>query len=208
MLFNSDCFEKFILKSHFQKHFFVNSKLKNVLDTHESKISEYLSYCILSEFIDNGYEVPVNENSVPMADVDKIFDENGRNILNIFNSKKTWDIDVLVGDSKKRIIYNIEIKYNQAIINLNKFAKEIRKKKEDTLRGKLIKAKRREDILSENIEAVLNFLNIKTTSQDDFKVKTIVVSIKPDPFLKKASKELELQYDYWGSFISKIKNGL
>ena len=207
MIFTTNYFENMMSCEHFVDIYYKSEELNKIskaLGPISNRFSTYVSYCVLDKFISKGYIVPFNENSIPMAEIKSILNSNGINILNKSKDKTYGDIDVLAADIKKKIIYNIEIKCNKPMIDLCRIKPGKKEEQVNKMKKRLEKAIIREKILKENQEAVLRFLNIDNLNSDNFEFKTIVISTKVDPFLKEATKLLNIEYEDWSNFICKI----
>lgn len=204
MMYNSACFEQFLLKKHFEEYYLkylddgIKESVKNKLKNIESKISTYLSYIILDKLIINNYKVP-NAKNGPIAEINSIVIKKNNKTINILkNGRDYGDIDVLALDEKNKQILNIELKHFKPLIEMN----ELNDRYKITDRQKYIKkARTREKILQDNIEDVVEFL--KGDKSLKYKVRTIIVSPRPDYWLM---KDNSIEYLSWFDIIQKIEN--
>lgn len=205
--YNSNCFEKMVLKKHFFSYLVVNladsqkKEFREMLNKHEEKSSSFLAYALLDEFCANGYIVP-KCGKKPMAEIKSIVkvmeDKKQKNILNDKESK--GDIDVLAANHEKKEIYNIEIKYYQPLEDTGEIYSI---KKENGRKKDIIKSLRREQILYDNMEVVLRFLGLDSCETEKYKIRTIFVTPRPDYWLKKEKQGIEY-YD-WVEILDEIK---
>lgn len=206
-VYNSNCFEKIVLKKHFINY--VDSNLQDsqkvefgkMLDKHEEKLSSFLAYALLDEFSVNGYVVPKcgDEPIAEIKSINKVMeDKKQRNILN--DGKNKGDIDVLAADLKKKEIYNIEIKYYQPLGDIGEMYSV---KKEDERSKNIVNPIRREQILYDNMEAVLGFLRLDPWEADKYKIRTIFVTPRPDYWLKK--EKYDIEYYEWVEIVDGIR---
>lgn len=172
-----------------------------MLDKHEEKLSSFLAYALLDEFSVNGYVVPKcgDELIAEIKSINKVMeDKKQRNILN--DGKNKGDIDVLAADLKKKEIYNIEIKYYQPLGDIGEMYSV---KKEDERSKNIVNPIRREQILYDNMEAVLGFLRLDPWEADKYKIRTIFVTPRPDYWLKK--EKYDIEYYEWVEIVDGIR---
>lgn len=206
-VYNSNCFEKIVLKKHFLNYLAFGledsqkAEFEKKLDKHEEKLSSFLAYALLDEFCVNGYIVP-KCGEEPMAEITSIIkvmeDKKQKNILN--DGENKGDIDVLAADQEKKEIYNIEIKYYQPLGDIGEMFSV---KKENERNTNIVKPIRREQILYDNMEAVLRFLGLDPCEADKYKIKTIFVTPRPDYWLKKEKQNIG--YYEWVEMLDGIR---
>lgn len=206
-VYNSNCFEKIVLKKHFFNYlaFGLEDSQKvefgKKLDKHEEKLSSFLAYALLDEFCVNGYIVP-KCGEEPMAEITSIIktmeDKKQKNILN--DGENKGDIDVLAADQGKKEIYNIEIKYYQPLEDIGEMYSV---KKEDERNKNIVKAIHREQILYDNLEVVLHFLGLDPCEANQYKIRTIFVTPRPDYWLKKEKQNIA--YYEWVEMLEGIR---
>lgn len=209
-VFNSNCFEKIVLKKHFLNYLVFSledsQKLEfgRMLNKHEEKLSSFLAYALLDEFYINGYFVPICGEG-PMAEITSIIkvmeDKKQKNILK--DGEDKGDIDVLAADQEKKEIYNIEIKYYQPLGELREMYSV---KKENERNKNIVKPLRREQILYDNMEVVLRFLGLDPCEAEIYRIRTIFVTPRPDYWLKKEKQGIE--YYEWVEMLDGIRKKL
>lgn len=206
-VYNSNCFEKIILKKHFINYLDFNledsqkEEFRKKLDRHEEKLSSFLAYALLDEFCVNGYIVPKcgEEPIAEITSINKVMeDKKQKNILN--DGENKGDIDVLVADPEKKEIYNVEIKYYQPLEYIGEMYSV---KKEDERKKNIIKPIRREQILYDNMEVVLRFLGLNPCEAGKYKIRTIFVTPRPEYWLKKEKQGIE--YYEWVEMLDGIR---
>lgn len=206
-VFNSNCFEKMVLKKHFFEYLAVGledsqrAEFGRALDKYEEKLSSFLAYVLLDEFCVNDYIVP-KCGEEPMAEITSIIkvmeDKNQKNILK--DGENKGDIDVLVADPEKKEIYNIEIKFYQPLENAREMYSV---KKEDERNKNIVNPLRREQILCKNMDAVLHFLELDPCEAEKYRIRTIFVTPRPDYWLKKERPGVE--YYEWAEMLDGIR---
>ena len=204
LCWNISCFQKFLLRNQFTEMYFKTlsikdiDKLKKQIRKTESKISTYLAYVIAEQMWNNGYCVPQN-NGIPLAEIHCIITHQGGKSINLLKSDKDYgDIDVLAADSTKKQIYNIELKYFKPLINLKDLGDNYKVSDRDKY---IKKAQERENIIRENMSAVLALL--EENENMNYTVRTIVVSPRPDYWLKTCDS---VEYMDWVDFLNRIRN--
>lgn len=202
--FNCSCFEKFMLRRHFVEYYSAllntNEKdnLNRELSKYEADISTYLSYVIAEQLHLNGYKLPM-KNNCPCVEVSSIVVKNQLNLLKNKNGT-LGDIDVLALDEMKKEIYNIEIKYYKPLQKLREINSE---NKINEREKNLVTPQKRASILAENINYVVEFLGGQVTDGDEYKVRTILLTPRPDYWLLTDSKDIE--YYTWIDFINNVE---
>ncbi|MDB2072171.1 hypothetical protein ABHA39_10870 [Clostridium paraputrificum] len=196
---NVSSFEKFANSGHYIEMFKEGINTNKCLSS-QQKLSSYLAYVIADKLINNGYKLPMEKLSleigkgfVPRAEINKI-QVDGENIL-----KQVGDLDVLAIDEKEKIIYIIELKnYKPAIDSKSLFFNDKNKIEDDEVFRKM---KARESVIKNNISSVVNF--IIGESEDDYKVKSIFVTARPNYYA--CAKEENIEYITWSSLIKRIE---
>ncbi len=119
--------------------------------------------------------LPLKEG-IPYPEIKSIISKNEKglqiNVLKPSKGNDKGDIDVLVLDEKNKEILNIEIKYLQPFDSVYKFNSV---KLMESRQKMIDKVKVRENIIEENIETVVEFLNGQHP-YNNYKVKSIYVT--------------------------------
>ena len=204
----ANAFEKMIIKRHFFKYLTVNleesqkKEFEKRLSKYEEKASSFLAYVLLDEFYVNGYTVP-KSGEIPMAEIKSIIkvmdDKRKKNVLRDEEGKDKGDIDVLAADQKKKEIYNIEIKYYQPLESVREMHLSSKK---DERNKNIVNPLHREQILYDNMEAVLSFLGLNPNEAEKYRIRTIFVTPRPDYWLKKDMQNIE--YYEWVEILDEI----
>lgn len=203
-LYNINCFEKMVLKRHFFHYLTVHLEesvkeaFRRSLDKNEEKVSSFLAYVLLDKFCVNGYVVPKSAK-VPLAEITSIVkvmeDKRQKNILT-----DKGDIDVLAADQQKKEIYNIEIKYYQPMEDVGEMHSI---SKEGERNKNLVMPRMREQILHDNMDAVLRFLGLNPDEAEKYRIRTIFVTPRSDYWLKKEHQGVE--YYEWVELLDGIE---
>ncbi len=172
---------EFVTKMHNLNYFTTHlnkvqkSKLTSFIDKSEIKNSTYLSYLVLDYFIEKNFKPPLKDG-IPYPEIKSFISKNEKglqiNILMPSKGNDKGDIDVLVLDEKNKEILNIEIKYLQPFDSVYKFNSV---KLMESRQKMIDKVKVRENIIEENIETVVEFLNGQHP-YNNYKVKSIYVT--------------------------------
>lgn len=168
------------------------------IEGHTNTYMESYALGVLIERLDeNGYVVPkINYNNeiIPVADVKKIkeFELN----------KIDFDSDLFFADIKRKIIYNIDFKYSNAIVSLKltweKGGKRI-PKYIDNLR-------KRQSVIVNNLEKVKEILKIENISE--FSFKSALCMSRSNYYCYVKSKEWEnVYYTNWFEIIENLNKG-
>gem|GEM_PF-3337029 len=199
-IFNASCFEKFMLRNHFVQYYsevLDNDKQGSLaiqLSKLEEKSSTYLAYVILDALHSNNYKLPLR-NSCPYPEVKSIVINKQTNIL-----KGQGDIDILALNEEDKVIYNIELKYYKILHNL----KEMKSKTKIEERKKnMINPKKRELTLKNNLKEVINFLGGNPEDSDQYIVRTVFLTPRPDYWLL-TGQIPDVEYYTWVEFYNKI----
>ncbi|WP_343311290.1 hypothetical protein AAHT65_07980 [Bacillus atrophaeus] len=157
----------------------------SLMNTEMDEITKHMTCYFVASVVDvlmnHGYRLPSEKKKyngknifVPRFEINKIISEN-KNIL-----ANKGDIDVLALDEKKKIIFNIEVKYYQPAISL----KEMRFKDEKKISKKntIEKIKNRHEVIELNKNLVLDLFDIQDVS-DEYTVKSLIVTARENFFL-------------------------
>lgn len=210
LIYNINCFEKFITRKHFIEYLTLDlePQLKEQLDRelsrYEEKMSTFLSYVLLDVFTKNGYIVP-KINNIPIPEIKSIIKvDDKKKTINILNDKKlSGDIDVLAINDSKKEIYNVEIKYYKPLDNLYEIHSLTKNKERDkNVKNPLHRAQ----ILFDNRPTVLKFMGLDESKANNYNIRTIFVTPRPDYWMKENSRNVE--YYEWVEFIDSINKKL
>lgn len=172
--------------SHFP-YFFIKDYQNNMslMNTEMDEITKHMTSYFVASVVDvlmnHGYRLPSEKKKyngkniiVPRFEINKIINGN-KNIL-----ANKGDIDVLALDEKRKIIFNIEVKYYQPAISL----KEMRFKDEKKISKKntIEKIKNRHEVIELNKNLVLDLFDIQDES-DEYTVKSLIVTARENFFL-------------------------
>jgi hypothetical protein len=205
LIYNSTCFEKFLLKNHFVDYYTTHlpndkkQNLKTSLDRYAADITTYLSYAVMDKMLLSGYGFP-KKNGQRLVEVKSIVVDNKTNILN--TDKNYGDIDVLAFDNIKKEILNIEIKHYVPAMSISKLNSKIELEKREK---HVAKVNERERILKDNISIVLQFLDADVHNSDEYSVRSIFLTIRPDYWLK--NYDYDIEYMSLVDFVSEFNIG-
>ncbi|WP_226530350.1 hypothetical protein [Metabacillus niabensis] len=172
--------------SHFP-YFFIKDYQNNMslMNTEMDEITKHMTSYFVASVVDvlmnHGYRLPSEKKKyngknifVPRFEINKIINGN-KNIL-----ANKGDIDVIALDEKRKIIFNIEVKYYQPAISL----KEMRFKDEKKISKKntIEKIKNRHEVIELNKNLVLDLFDIQDES-DEYTVKSLIVTARENFFL-------------------------
>jgi hypothetical protein len=189
-------FEKFLMSGNYidlyKKGISSNTEFKRS----QKRLSQYFSYCVADQLWNKGYRLPMKKykgEQIPRADIDKI-KISKKNILMDYG-----DIDVLALDTEKKEVILFELKYYKPYISLDEsLSKDQRKFEEDEVTRKV---KKREEIVSENIEGVVEY--ILGEPQSGYTVKSILLTPRANSY---ANNQKDICYLTWAEFLEKVKD--
>lgn len=196
-------FKNIILSGDFvEEHYFIRpDNIKN-LQKSRRNMSTLFAYKIVDKFESNGYVVPYQQNGdkkIPLAEVRDLYNEKGKNIF-ADNEKDYGDIDILAGNVKDKIIYNIELKYFAPGITYN----EVTRKDKMKIKSKYIsQIKGRENVIIRYKQLVLECLGIDDKDYEDYRVKSILVTARPNYFAVN-KKDGDVEFLSWIKLLDRI----
>lgn len=197
-------FKSIIISGHFvQDYYFINTNNIKNINTSKNNMSTLMAYKIVDIFEQNGYIIPYQvykDKNIPLAEVRDLYDNEGKNIF--VNDKDYGDIDILAANLNTKKIYNIEFKYFAPAIN---YDEAIIKDKRKIKKQYVTQVKGREDIINKHKKLVMEFLGIETENHDEYSIKSILVTARPNYFAINEKME-NIEYLTWVQLIKKINN--
>ncbi|EJT5933839.1 MAG: hypothetical protein E7J22_00060 [Clostridium perfringens] len=193
---NISAFEKFLLSGDYIDVFKKNISKNKVFTKIQKKMSQYLSASVADYLYINGYKLPMEKYKntlIPRFEIDKI-KISGKQLLSTCG-----DIDVLALDTSEKTILLFELKYYKPAISAYDvlYKDKSRIERDEVIR----KMKKREEVISKNINEVVKFILGKY--EDGYKVKSILLTPRTNYY---AIKEEEINYLTWVEFKEKVKN--
>jgi hypothetical protein len=198
-------FKNIILSGDFvEKYYFIETNRIKNLPKSKNNMSTALAYKIVDQLEYSGYIVPYQkfkDKNIPLAEVRDLYNEKGKNIF-VENEKDYGDIDILAGNIKDKIIYNIEFKYFAPGITY----KEIVKKDKNKIKSNYInQIKGREKVIIEHKQLILKCLGIEDENYNDYKVKSFLVTGRPNYYAVN-NNDSDVEFLSWGKLLERIRD--
>lgn len=175
------------------------SLMNNEMDEITKHMTSYFVASVADILIKQGYRLPLEKKKyngkiifIPRFEINKIINGD-QNIL-----ANKGDIDVLALDEKKKIIFNIEVKYYQPAISL--YEMKFKDGKKITKKNTIEKVKNRHEVIESNKKLVLNLFDIQNDS-DAYTVKSLIVTARENFFLTSN----DYPYYNWNEFNRAVK---
>lgn len=194
-------FRSYAISGHNIELYLPNNKNIN-LSSILNYTSTFIVYTLVDVLLSHNYILPMESKRIngesyviPMAEIKKVM-KNGTNLLK--QDQDLTDIDILACDTKKKIIYNIEVKHYKPAFNVKDmlYGDKDKVDRKETVRKTLA----RESLILKEQGTFLELLNLP---EEKYEVKSFIVSSRPNYYSQLCKR---VAFITWRQFCERVEN--